>query len=275
MVRLAVAGLPLVRPAVAGERRGAEELRIAGAAPEVAAPAGMVRAPRTAGRAAATSVVRRFRERRSSAVAMSVSIEAHVRSHEFSARNVSALCRCSTTSVASACGARLKEPGCAVADLGQSRAAIRLDDVVDARARHAQPGGEVLGRLRGTDVARRVVVGERHDADVPAAEVGRQLLVPLHPEVVDVDPLRKARGIDLHDRPDHHELPIKATRGRRRDQVEVEALVDHAAVAESRVRDGGLVGRVDETPARLRGSGRRRRCSESNGRCVWPRRFAA
>ena len=63
--------------------------------------------------------------------------------------------------------------------------------------------------------------------------------------------LRQARGIDLHDRPDHHELPIEATRGRRRDQVEVEALVDHPAVAESWVRDGGLVGRVDETPARL------------------------
>ena len=49
--------------------------------------------------------------------------------------------------------------------------------------------------------------------------------------------------------PDHHELPIEPTRGRRRDEVEVESLVDHAAVAESRVRDGGLVGRVDETPA--------------------------
>ena len=51
-------------------------------------------------------------------------------------------------------------------------------------------------------------------------------------------PPRQRRRVDLHHRPDHDELPVRPRVGERRQQVEVQPLVDHAVEADARVRDG-------------------------------------
>src|SRR3954466_149139 len=108
--------------------------------------------------------------------------------------------------------ARREEALRAIADLDEALPAARIDHVGDARACDRETRGEVFGRLRRADEAGRLVVGERHDPDVPAGEVGRQLAIRLRPEVVDVRRVRERRGIDLDDRPEHDELPVRVCR---------------------------------------------------------------
>ena len=64
--------------------------------------------------------------------------------------------------------------------------AVGLDDVADRGRDDGLAGGQVLGRLGRADEARRVVARERQQGDVPAGEVGRQLVVGLAAETVDV-----------------------------------------------------------------------------------------
>ena len=65
----------------------------------------------------------------------------------------------------------------------------------------------------------------------------RQGLVGLLAEVMDVRALRQAGGIDLDDRADQHDLPVRMRIGQRFDQAGIEAFVDHAVEAESRMRN--------------------------------------
>src|SRR4029079_14388880 len=53
--------------------------------------------------------------------------------------------------------------------------------------------------------------------------------------------------IDLHDRAQHHELPVALPSSDLRDEIDVHALVDDPAVADPRMRDRHLVGRSDRT----------------------------
>jgi hypothetical protein len=66
---------------------------------------------------------------------------------------------------------------------------------------------------------------------------------------VDVRGHRKAGGVDLHHRTDHDEGPVRAGRGRGREQGEIEALVHDAGIAEAGSRDFPLIGRRDEASA--------------------------
>ena len=58
---------------------------------------------------------------------------------------------------------------------------------------------------------------------------------------MDVALPRQLRGIDLHHRPEHHEMPIWSQHRQSRDEVEVHAFVDDAEEAEARARQVCLV----------------------------------
>ena len=68
----------------------------------------------------------------------------------------------------------------------------------------------------------------------------RQRLVRLLAQVMNVLPLRQAGRIDLDDRAHQHDLPVRIGIGQRRHQRGVEALVDHAVVAQPRPADLAL-----------------------------------
>jgi hypothetical protein len=50
---------------------------------------------------------------------------------------------------------------------------------------------------------------------------------------MDVAAPRQVIGRNLGQRADHHELPFRARRGHRREQAEIEPLVDHAEIADA------------------------------------------
>ena len=120
--------------------------------------------------------------------------------------------------------------------------AIVPHHVDDRRRDDRTPRREILGRLGRADEARRLVDRERHQRDIPAGEIGRQLVVGSRAEKVDVGQARQLGGIDLDHRPDHHERPARPRRRRRAKQREVDALVDHAVEAEPGTGDRRLVG---------------------------------
>ena len=87
---------------------------------------------------------------------------------------------------------------------------------------------------------------------------------------------RQRRGIDLHDRAEHDELPVGPRGGDAGEQLEVHPLVDHAEESEPRVRDRRLVGGIRRRSAAPARSAPRRRCSETDERsgasAAWLRR---
>ncbi len=68
----------------------------------------------------------------------------------------------------------------------------------------ARYSGVLVGEMNLVEFVDR----ERHQGDVPAAEIGRQLLICLAAEIVDVGPLRQVGGVDLDHRPDHDDRPF-------------------------------------------------------------------
>ena len=129
-----------------------------------------------------------------------------------------------------------------VSDRDRVDVAVVPDHVGDRGRDHGQAGGQVLGRLGRADEARRFVARERHQGDVPAGEVARQVGVLARAQIVDVGPPWQVGGVDLHDRPHHDELPVRPAGGQGVQELEVHALVDDAAEAQPRVGDVGLVG---------------------------------
>ena len=146
--------------------------------------------------------------------------------------------------------------------------AVMAHDVPDRRRHHRLPAGEIFGRLGRRDELRRFVHRERHQRDVPARQIGRQL--------VDRS-CRRGNGC------------WAASAGRLRaifttgptitndqsgrisatcaEQLGVEALVDHAVEAEPRAA-AGLPGRRGRTGARAPWrNARGRPTTGSNGRC--------
>src|SRR4030095_12570266 len=106
--------------------------------------------------------------------------------------------------------------------------AMRLDDIRDRRANDWHARRHVLKRLRGADETRRSVACERQDADIPAAQKGRQLVVRALVEVMNVRAPREAGGRDLDDRTYQDNLPVGPAVGERRKQGKVESLVNDA-----------------------------------------------
>ena len=109
---------------------------------------------------------------------------------------------------------RVRRPRRGVGDLDQAlarrRAAPRRGSAVETTG---QAGGEELGRLGRADEPRRLVERERHQADVPARQVARQLGVALRRRASGCwRAAAGVAGIDLHHRADHHELPVRAER---------------------------------------------------------------
>ncbi len=136
-------------------------------------------------------------------------------------------------------------------DLHALELAVVADHVLD-RGRHDRlAAGEIFGGLGRRDELGRFVHRERHQRDVPARQIGRQLGVGLAAEIMDVGPLRQVVVADLDHRADHHERPVRAHRGDLVEQLGIEALVDHAVEAEARPRQVFLVGGVELPRARL------------------------
>ncbi len=109
---------------------------------------------------------------------------------------------------------------------------------------HRLAASEVFGGLGGADEARRFIDGERHQCDVPASQIGRQLFIGLAAEVVDVWGPWQVRRIDLHHRPDHHQAPVGVGGGHGVQQRQVHPLVDDAIEAQPRMRRGRLIGGI-------------------------------
>ena len=117
------------------------------------------------------------------------------------------------------------------------RVAIERLHVAHRRAHHRATGGHALERLRRADETRRWVERKRQKAHIPAGDELRQTLVRLLSEPVDVVALRQVVDIDLHDGPDHHELPVGAGICQRGQQASIEALIDHSEETQPRRRN--------------------------------------
>jgi hypothetical protein len=91
-----------------------------------------------------------------------------------------------------------------------------------------------------------LIVGEGHKRDVPAGQIGRQDVILLLTEIMDVGQARQLGGVDLGDRSDQHEVPVGAGTGRRGDQRQIDPLVDDPVEAEPGMGDGGLIGRFGQ-----------------------------
>ena len=161
--------------------------------------------------------------------------------------------------------------------------AVRLDHVGDRRADDRLARRHVFERLGRADEAGRLVQRERQQADVPAGEAVRQRVVRLLAQVVDVGAPRQRGRVDLDDRADHDDLPVRIGVGQRGDQVEVEALVDHAEEAQARVA-GSPCGSVRAGAMRRRRTPSCAKCAASTllgkqctlgGGRAWPRTGSA
>lgn len=100
---------------------------------------------------------------------------------------------------------------------------------------------------------------------MPAAQEGRERLVGLLPEVVQVGALGQRGRVDFHDRPHHHDLPRGLGVGDGGEQRRVHPLVHDAEEAEARA------GRQVRLHARLVRVGRE---GAGEVRCVYARREA-
>ena len=58
-----------------------------------------------------------------------------------------------------------------ISDARQMLFAIRMDDIGDRRGHDGAAGGEILGRLRRTDVARRLIPSKGQHRYVPVGDV--------------------------------------------------------------------------------------------------------
>jgi hypothetical protein len=81
-----------------------------------------------------------------------------------------------------------------VGDGDDAALAVGVDDVGDRRRHHRKARREVFERLGRADVPRRPVLRERHDRDVPAGEVPRQIAIVLHAERMHVGARRHPVG---------------------------------------------------------------------------------
>jgi hypothetical protein len=130
-----------------------------------------------------------------------------------------------------------------VRNAGQSEIAIGMHNVGN-RGGHDWPSTcEVLRCLGGTDVARRVVARERQDGHIPPRQVPRKFGVGFLAEIVDVAGLRQRRGIDLDDRSQQHQVPVRPQRGDPCNQIAIQPFIQHPEESNPRVRNRRLVGR--------------------------------
>ena len=110
--------------------------------------------------------------------------------------------------------------------------AVRHGHIGDRGADDGQLRRHVFEYLGRADEARGLVARERQQAHVPAGQEVRQGLVWLLAQVMDVLPLRQAGRLDFQDGADQHDLPFGMGVGQRGHQRWIEALVDHAVVAQ-------------------------------------------
>ncbi len=141
-------------------------------------------------------------------------------------------------------GTGLREGGRVGRDRDAGEAPVVAHHVGDGRRDDGPARRQIFRGLGGADEAGRLVHREGHEADIPARQIGRQGLVSLAAEVMDVRQPRQSGRVDLHHGADHDELPVGAPQGHRMDEGEVHAFVDHPIEAEARMRDAGLVGRL-------------------------------
>ena len=118
---------------------------------------------------------------------------------------------------------------------------VAADDVENRSRDDGFARGEILRCLGRTDEAGRLVQGKGNQSDIPAGEVGRELVVGFAAQVVDVGSLRKRGRIDLDDGTDKDEVNFGFETGCFRDELEVEALIENTVETGARMRDGGLI----------------------------------
>ena len=119
-------------------------------------------------------------------------------------------------------------------------AAVRIDHILDRRAHGGAIGSKILERLRRADEASRLVQGERQEAYIPACdEIGKFVVVAL-PQPMQIGALRQGGRVDLDDRANHDDLPVRTCIGQCFDQREVDALIDHTKKTETWVRNMAL-----------------------------------
>src|SRR4051812_38907449 len=95
-------------------------------------------------------------------------------------------------------------------DLDEPGVSIWSYNISDGRRDDRCARCEEFRRLRGADEASGLVEGKRHDTDIPAADVGWQILVVFGPQPMNVFQPRQTCRIDLYNRSDHDELPVRS-----------------------------------------------------------------
>ena len=175
------------------------------------------------------------------AARISPCMSAQVRSHEPAASARSTAASQSPLGRAITCSAAATKFFGRRGDLDQSLRTIGSNHIDDGRRHDRHPCGKKLRGFGRADEARRLIERERHDADIPGADLLRQVRIGARPAPVDVGPLRQRPGIDLHHGTNDVELPVRSQFGRSGEQIEVEPLIDHAEKAELRLsRSMGL-----------------------------------
>src|SRR5688572_29157041 len=123
--------------------------------------------------------------------------------------------------------------------------AVRPHDVGDWRRHNRLARGEVLWRLRRTDVPSGGVERERHHRDVPPRDVARQIVIGLRPEVMEVPPPWQVVGTDLRDGPDQYEGPARRLSRDRGEKLTIETFIEDAKKADSWFGNRRLIRRID------------------------------
>jgi len=118
--------------------------------------------------------------------------------------------------------------------------AVGFDHVADAGADRGLASGHVFERLGRADETRGVVERKRQQADIPSGHEARQVVIALLAQPVNVAAPGQRVLANLDHRADHDELPLGMRIGQGGNQVQVDALVDHAAVAQPGMRQAGL-----------------------------------
>src|SRR5690606_15636355 len=102
---------------------------------------------------------------------------------------------------------------------------------------------------RGNEL-RRLINREGHQRDVPSGHATGKLGILLAAQIVNILRFRERCWINLSNRPDHDDRPVRPRNSHLSNKVEVDALIDHAIIAEYRPWQVRLLGAHGSARAR-------------------------
>src|SRR5258705_11250942 len=135
-----------------------------------------------------------------------------------------------------------------VSNLNQPLFAIRAHHIANRRGDHGLSSCQVFRSLCGTDKSRRLVARKEEQSCIPTRKIGRQVLVFFASQIVNITQLRKNCRVDLYNRSDDHELPIRPLSCDTVEQFNIKPFVYYAKETEARVRSISLIIGFSDAP---------------------------